>query len=157
LDGGTGSQSDQEEQPTELPDRFESGTQNTPGIAGLGAAIEFLLKEGLDKVWQYKQMLTALAMKALKEVPGIKVYGPKEPEKRAPVISFNLAGHDPTRIGRILDEEFDIQTRTGLHCAPLAHKAIQSFPSGTIRVSFGYFNTPAEIDYFMSALRKIKA
>jgi selenocysteine lyase/cysteine desulfurase len=155
LEGGTGSYSDDEEQPPELPDRFESGTHNTPGIAGLGAAVEFLLKERLDKVWHHKQMLTTLALEALKEAPGIQLYGPEESEKRVAVISFNLAGHDPISVGRILDEEFDIQTRTGLHCAPLAHKTIGSFPLGTVRISFGYFNTPAEIDYFVSALRKI--
>ena len=155
FEGGTGSYSDYEEQPPELPDRFESGTHNTPGIAGLGAGVEYLLKEGLGKVWQHKKMLTALALEALKEVPGIQLYGPKEPEQQISVISFNLAGHDPTSIGRSLDEEFDIQTRPGLHCAPLAHRAIGSFPLGTVRISFGYFNTPAEIEYFISALIKI--
>lgn len=157
LEGGTGSYSDHEEQPLELPDRFESGTHNTPGIAGLGAAVEFLLKEGLSKVWQHKKMLTSLALEALQEVPGTQIYGPKEPEKQTAVISFNLAGRDPTSIGRVLDEEFDIQTRTGLHCAPLAHRTIGSFPLGTVRISFGYFNTPAEIEYFVSALMKLKA
>lgn len=157
LEGGTGSYSDHEDQPPELPDRFESGTHNTPGIAGLGAGVEFLLKEGLGKVWQHKQMLTTLALEALKEVPGIQLYGPKVPGGRASVISFNLAGHDPTSVGRVLDEKFDILTRTGLHCAPLAHKTIGSFPLGTVRISFGYFNTPAEIEYFVRALRKIKA
>jgi cysteine desulfurase family protein len=156
IEGGTGSFSHQEEQPQELPDRYESGTQNTPGLAGLGAAVDFLLREGGEKVWQHKKRLTELALEGLQEIPGIQLYGPRDPEKQVAVISFNLSGFDPTRLSMLLDEEFDIQTRAGLHCAPLAHQTIGSFPQGTVRISFGYFNKSPEITYLIKALKKLK-
>jgi len=156
IEGGTGSHSSQEEQPSELPERYESGTQNTPGIAGLGAGIEFLLREGLQLVWSHKRHLTQLALKALQEeITRIRLYGPLDPDSQVAVISFNLEGYDPAELGFLLDEEFDIQVRSGLHCAPLAHQTIGTFPQGTVRISFGYFNSQDDIGQLIEALKRL--
>ena len=155
LDGGTGSRSHQEEQPSYLPDRYQSGTPNTPGIAGLGAAVEFLLQEGLEKIRKHEQRLTELALKELREIPELVVYGPLNPSRQIAVISFRLKGRDPAEVGTLLDQVYEIRTRVGLHCAPFAHRTIGTFPEGTIRVGFGYFNTDAEIRYLIRALKGI--
>lgn len=155
LEGGTGSQSDREEQPLYLPDRYQSGTMNTPGIAGLGAAIDFLLREGLEKVREHERRLTELALEGLKKIPKLVVYGPRDSQRQTAVISFCMEGRDPTEIGSLLDQVYEIRTRFGLHCAPLAHRTIGTFPEGTIRASFGYFNTEADVHYLIHALQQI--
>jgi len=154
-EGGTGSHSELEEQPTDLPYKFESGTANCVGIAGLGAGLKFIFKEGMRKILEHEQSLTDQLLEGLACTSGVTVYKVKDISGQAPVVSFNLEGSTPGEVGTILDQAFDIKVRTGLHCAPAAHRTIGTFPLGTIRLSPGYFNTREEIDFTVEAIRKI--
>jgi len=154
-EGGTGSHSEQEEQPVDLPYKFECGTANTIGIAGLGAGLRFIFKEGIEKILAHEQSLTDRLFKGLSQIARISVYKAKDGSKQAPVISFNIGGSEPGEVGAILDQTFDIKVRTGLHCAPAAHKTFGTFPVGTVRLSPGYFNTTEETDFTLEAIAKI--
>lgn len=154
-EGGTGSQSESLLQPELLPDRFESGTHNTIGIAGLGAGIEFILEEGLENIRIKEEMLTKRLIDGLMEVKGVRILGPRDAQKQAAVISFIVEGVDCTEASFMLDNNYDIACRSGLHCAPLTHKTIGTFHSGTIRLSPGYFNTIEEIDRTIQAVHEI--
>lgn len=151
VDGGTAEDYDM----LEVPDRLESGTMNTPGIGGLGAGIEFLLKEGMEKIRRHEEGLIRQILDGLKGMKGISIIGPADEKKRTCLVSFNIYGKNPSEIGDRLDNEFDIMVRCGLHCAPCAHKAADTYPNGTVRVSPGYFNTPNDIYEFLKAIRKI--
>jgi cysteine desulfurase family protein len=155
IEGGTGSNSESDEMPDFLPDKFQGGTLNTPGIAGLSAGIEFIQKEGLQKIRNKELHFTAEIMSELKKVKGIKIYGSSNPLERVSVISFNIEGKDPAEVGNILNEKYDIMSRVGLHCAPNAHRTIGTFPIGTVRVSVGYFNTEKDIEGLIKAVRDI--
>lgn len=157
LVGGTGGFSTGPEQPDTFPERFESGTLNTPGIAGLKAGVEFILETGLEMLRNKESALVAELLAGLRKTPGVTVHGPEEPERRGGVVSFTMAGADPSRIGFQLDQDYDISVRTGLHCAYAAHKTIGTFPEGTVRVSPGYFNSERDIEAFLKALREIVA
>ena len=152
LAGGTGSSSTLEEQPSSMPEGFEAGTHNLSGIAGLKAGVEFVLEKKVITIDKHEQELTNLAAEKLGCFPGIKIYGPVDPEARAGLLSFNIAGIDPTTISFMLDHQFDIAVRSGLHCAPQAHRSLGSFPEGSIRISPGWFNTSEEIDLFCDAV-----
>ncbi|GAI82304.1 unnamed protein product [marine sediment metagenome] len=154
-EGGTGSHSEQEEQPVDLPYKFECGTANTIGIAGLGVGLRFIFKEGIEKILAHEQSLTDRLFKGLSQIARTSVYKAKDGSKQAPVISFNIDGSEPGEVGAILDQAFDIKVRTGLHCAPAAHKTFGTFPRGTVRLSPGYFNTTEEINFTLEAIAKI--
>ena len=153
--GGTGSKSEEEEQPEFLPDKYESGTPNTPGIAGLGEGVRFILKEGIERIREKKEKLTLKLIEGLKEIKGVKLYGPLDPKKQIGIVSFNLEGKSPSEVSHLLDEKYKILSRPGLHCAPSAHKSIGTFPFGTVRFSVGYFNTEEEIEYAIRAVRDL--
>lgn len=153
--GGTGSRSEMEIQPNFMPDRFEAGTPNTVGIAGLQAGVEFVLSEGIGKIKKREEDLVKMFIESVKNVPGIILYGEASPGPRIPVVSFNISGIDPGTVALELDECFNIMSRSGLHCAPSAHKTIGAFPSGTVRFSFSYFNTEGEIVEAIEALKQI--
>lgn len=153
--GGTGSRSEREAQPDFLPDRYESGTPNTIGIAGLGAGARFVLTEGVDRIRRRKEELTARFLEGISSLPEVKVFGPPTAVGRTSVVSFRIDGVDPATAALTLDEEFGILCRPGLHCAPAAHRTIGAFPRGTIRFGFGYFNQEEEIDQALAALRSI--
>jgi len=153
--GGTGSKSEEEEQPEFLPDKYESGTPNTPGIAGLGEGVRFILKEGIERIREKKEKLTLKLIEGLKEIKGVKLYGPLDPKKQIGIVSFNLEGKSPSEVSHLLDEKYKILSRPGLHCAPSAHKSIRTFPFGTVRFSVGYFNTEEEIEYAIRAVRDL--
>jgi len=155
LEGGTGSSSLSPFQPEVLPGRFETGTSNGPGIAGLGAALEFILETGIEVIRQKEQMLTGMILEKLQQIAGIELYGVLDLDRRVGVISFNILDVNPEEVGTVLDEVFGIMVRTGLHCAPEAHKTIGTIERGTVRVSPGFFNTPEEIDYFIEAVQEI--
>jgi cysteine desulfurase family protein len=150
--GGTGGFSSSEEQPWELPERFESGTLNTPGIAGLKAGVEFVGSVGVEAIREKEATLVTHLIEGLTGLPGVVIFSPKEPGLRGGVVSFTAPGYDPADIGYRLDNEFDIAVRVGLHCAPMAHRTIGTYPHGTIRVSPGYFNTIDDIDGFLNAM-----
>ncbi|KXG73854.1 aminotransferase class V-fold PLP-dependent enzyme [Thermotalea metallivorans] len=154
-EGGTGSKSESLLQPEILPDRYESGTPNTPGIVGLGAGIAFILAEGLNKIREHEEALTAYMLSELKKIDKIKIYGPQDHKKQAAVISMNIGDEDSSEVSYVLDKVFDIAVRSGLHCAPLAHQTIGTFEQGTVRFSIGYFNTKEDIEKAIEALKKI--
>ncbi|TFG59376.1 MAG: aminotransferase class V-fold PLP-dependent enzyme [Spirochaetales bacterium] len=151
--GGTGSLSDQETQPDFLPDRFESGTRNVIGIAGLGAALEYLREEGVDNIMQRDRRYVGLMLDELRSVPGITVYGRKDPLAQTAVLSLTFDGLSSSEAGDILDKRFNIAVRIGLHCAPSAHRTIGTFPEGTVRFSWGPFTRERDI---FRAVKSIK-
>ena len=153
--GGTGGFSSLEEQPGELPERFESGTLNTPGIAGLKAGVEFVASTGVAAIREKEASLVAQLLQGLTKFSGLVHYSPQNEALRGGVVSFSVAGHDPAEIGYRLDSEFHIAVRVGLHCAPEAHRTIGTYPQGTIRVSPGYFNSHEDMDILLRALRNI--
>lgn len=155
-EGGTGGDSILERQPDSLPDRYEPGTLNACGLAGLGAAVKFILSEGLANIKKNEERLTSYAMERLAEVGGVTVYGPKSAAGRVGVISLNILDLNPQKAGHILDEKYGIMVRTGLHCAPCAHKTIGTIDRGTVRISFGYYNTEKDIDYFVDAVNDLQ-
>ncbi len=153
--GGTGSRSEFEQQPDFMPDRYESGTPNTLGLAGLGAGIDYILGRGVDNIRDEEIMLTRRFLDGLKSISGINIYGPGDASRQIPVVSFNIDGMMPSDVSLILDEQFGVMSRPGLHCAPAAHRTIGTFPAGTVRFSFGYFNTVEEIDRALKAVQHL--
>jgi len=156
-EGGSGVDSESELQPENLPFKLEGGTNNTVGIAGLGAGISFIQKEGIEKIRQHELGLTNHLLQELSRIGKVKIYGPKNGETRIGTISFNVEDLSPAAVGAILDESFHIACRTGLHCAPYTHKKLGTFPEGTVRFSLGYFNTKEEIDFAIESLSQIVA
>jgi len=154
-EGGTGSHSELEEQPLDLPYRYESGTANSVGISGLGAGLKYIFSEDLERIRAHEQFLTDSLAEGLTGIPGVTLYMAKDSSKQAAIISFNIEGYESGEVGTILDQAFDIKVRAGLHCAPAAHKTLGTYPLGTIRLSLGYFNTAEEIDVTLEALDRI--
>lgn len=156
--GGTGTHSESDVQPESLPDRYESGNLNVPGILGLGAGVDFVLKRGLTALHRHELKLTERMLSGLRAIRGVSVYGPLDAAQRLGVVSFNLAGYDPQEVAALLDAEHTIQVRAGLHCAPLMHAALgTSALGGTIRLSVGPFTTSDEIDETIAAVEEIAA
>jgi cysteine desulfurase family protein len=154
-EGGTGSFSEQEEQPDILPDKYESGTLNSVGISGLGAGLKFIFDEGLEKIAAYEKFLAAKLIAGLRNIPGVTLCLPKDLSRMVPVVSFNIKGYQPGEVGTILDQAFDTKVRAGLQCAPVAHKTLGTFPSGTVRISPGYLNVAEEIELTVKAVERI--
>ena len=177
--GGTGSLSEEEYQPEFLPDALESGTRNNVGIAGLGAGVDFILEQGVDKIREHEKTLTAALLSQIRHISGVTVYGPLDADKQTATLSITFdsilppgSRYDyggcgavnlelmeenvyPAEAGNILNTEYDILVRAGLHCAPIAHKTLKTFPEGTIRISMGYFNTLEEMEITAKAIKKI--
>ena len=154
-EGGTGFESESPEQPREYPWRLEAGSINLPGIAGLAAGIRFVGSAGVSADAERPAMLAQVLADALRQIDGVTVFCDKVP--RTGVVSFRLGAGSVALTGTILDESFGIAVRTGLHCAPAAHKAIGTFPEGTVRVSFGRFNTLGDVDALVAAIGQISA
>lgn len=153
--GGTGSASHSETQPDYLPDKFESGTLNLPGIFGLNAALKFIGDTGLDALrWQEKER-TARFLRGVRELPGVSVAGPADPEKQVGVVSLHFEKTDNAEAAFALEREHGIITRCGLHCAPNAHKTLGTYPQGTVRFSFGFRTTAQEIDAAIAAVAAV--
>jgi cysteine desulfurase / selenocysteine lyase len=155
--GGTGSDSAHEIQPPFMPDAYESGTLNVAGIAGLAAGVRFLSELGIEAVRSHEQNLVARFIARASEIPGMQLYGPRDAALQCGVVAFNIAGAVPSEVGLLLDQSFAIMARTGLHCAPSAHRTLGTFPAGAVRFSFGWFNTLAEVDRSLEALKEIAA
>lgn len=155
LYGGTGGSSDSELPPEQLPERLECGTLNTPGLAGLKAALGFLQQVGVEKIRQHEIKTIKRLLDGLGGVAGVTIYGPDTAVQRGAAIAFNLQGYDPAEVGFLLDQRYNICVRVGLHCAPDAHRAIGTYPQGTVRVSPGYFSTDAEIDTLIAAMQSL--
>ena len=144
--GGTGSISDQLEMPVFLPDRFESGTMNLPGIIGLHAALKYLQEKGIEKIHEKKMELTAYFLNQVKEFSEIRIVGIPENEGRVAVVSLDFLGRDNGMVAFDLEDMYGIMTRVGLHCAPVAHQMLGTYPQGTVRFAFSTWNTQEEID-----------
>jgi cysteine desulfurase / selenocysteine lyase len=153
--GGTGSRSEFEEQPDFLPDKYEAGTPNTVGLAGLGAGAAWILARGIGAILAREKTLTGRFLDGLKDISEVRLYGPGDPARQTALVSFNINGLMPSEVAQGLDERFAILSRPGLHCAPAAHRTIGTFPQGTVRFGFGYFNTEAEIDAALAAIREL--
>lgn len=153
--GGTGSFSEAERQPSHLPDKFEAGTLNIPGIYGLNAALKYLAEQGLAKIQAQEINLTNHFLQKIKNIANLKIIGTSKISQKVPLVSLDFPGKDNGQIATLLAENYKIKTRCGLHCAPSAHKALGTFPQGTVRFSFNQFNTQAEIDYTLKILEKI--
>jgi len=154
-EGGTGGDSILETQPDILPDRYEAGTLNAPGLAGLQAGLRFILSESIQNIRKRESELTIYLLDRLKEIDAIQIYGPQASERQMGVVSVNMADYQPEEVGYVLDEVYEIMVRTGLHCAPCAHRTLGTIDRGTLRISLGYFNTEAEIDDIVKALKQI--
>ncbi len=152
--GGTGSDSSSIIQPDTRPDKFESGTINAPGLIGLGAGLKFIMEKGVQNIRKHEEELTNHFIEEIKKIEGISLYGPLS-NRQGPVVSLNVRDIDSSEISYILDEEYKIAVRPGLHCAPLAHKTIDTLNQGTVRFSFGFSNTHEEIEFAINALKEI--
>ena len=153
--GGTGSYSHIADMPSELPDRLEAGTLNLPGIAALSAALDYINGIGIDAIYGEEMKLLIRLTDGLKDIPGVKIIGPENPADKCAVAALDFPAMDNAIVAARLDEEYGIMTRCGLHCAPLAHKTLGTFPGGTVRCSLGHKNTEAEVDKVLIALKKI--
>lgn len=153
IQGGTGSHSEEILQPADRPKAFESGTPNTPGIAGLLASVLFIQKTGIRTIYDREITYTKGIRDGLSRIPGTRIYGPERIE--LPVLSFNIEGVDPQEAAIILDREYNIAVRAGYHCASLAHRSLGTLDHGTIRVSPGFFNTDQELEQFLIAVNEV--
>lgn len=153
ISGGTGSASDSELLPPYMPDRFESGTLNIPGIFGLNAALGFILDKGVQAFRAHEEKLTERFIDGLEGLP-LRLAGTKDISRRVGVISIDFTGRDNAEVAYELDKR-GIMTRCGLHCAPSAHKTLGTFPQGTVRFSIGYANAECDVDAAISAIKEI--
>ena len=152
--GGTGSRSESEQQPSDLPDKYESGTPNGVGIAGLGAALDWIARRGLAAIRAHEEALTETLIDGLRALPGVSMHGTGDARMSTAVVSFAHESLTVSEIGLRLDEEHGILTRVGLHCTPAAHRTIGTFPSGTVRLAPGPFTTRDDVE---AAVRSIAA
>ncbi len=153
--GGTGSRSELLYQPEIMPDKLESGTLNTPGIAGLGAGLEFIQKKGIDKIRKKKDELTVRLFDGISRINNIKMFSSGSVEENSGIVAFNFEGVDSTEVSYQLDKQFKVECRAGLHCAPLAHSHFRTLNSGIVRLSVGCFNTNAEVDSVIQSINLI--
>lgn len=155
ISGGTGSLSEREEVPPYLPDKFEPGTPNIPGIYGLHAALKYLEKEGMENLHNKALDLTGLFLEGINNLDNIELIGEPGIKGRTSVVSLNFPTRDNGEIAYILDRSYGIMTRSGMHCAPAAHHTLGTFPHGTVRFSFSHSNTAQEIRYTLNCLNKL--
>ncbi len=153
--GGTGSDSESELQPEYMPDKYEAGTMNLPGIYGLNAAIKYLNKIGINNIRERELELTKSFLEGAGSLKGVRAVGMDEIEGRTAVVSLDFFDNDNGEIAYLLDRDYGIKTRCGLHCAPSAHKTLGTYPHGTVRFSFSHFNTNEDIDHALESINKI--
>ncbi len=153
--GGTGSRSEDIDQPQTRPDRFEAGTQNTVGIAGLNEGVKFVLNETVDAIHKAEWGLTQRLMEGLLAINGVQILGPALGAPKTGIVSFQLDGIDASELAFILDQHYQIAVRSGYHCTPLAHESMGTLETGAVRASLGYFTTEDEVDYFIKAIQDI--
>ncbi|MEN6374451.1 MAG: aminotransferase class V-fold PLP-dependent enzyme [Smithella sp.] len=150
--GGTGTASESLMQPELMPHKYESGTANLIGIAGLNAGIKFIFSVGMEKIRKHEEELSDYMYKELLNISGVTIYGTDKAYDKTSVISLNIKNEKASVIGQKLLDEFNIMTRAGLHCAPLTHKTIGTESRGTVRFGIGYFNTKEDIDASLEAI-----
>ena len=155
LSGGSGVQTYLRSHPPQMPTALEAGTLNGHGIAGLGAAVRYLQEAGLSSIRKKEQKLMKTFYEAVREIPGITVYGDFTSGNRCAIVSLNVRDYDSAEVSDALSEEYGIATRPGAHCAPLMHKALGTAEQGAVRFSFSHYNTEEEIKIAVSALREL--
>jgi cysteine desulfurase family protein len=155
--GGTGSNSEREEQPDFLPDMCESGTPNAVGLAGLGAGVRWVLERDVERIRAHEVAMTQRLIDGLGALPDVTVYGGHDAERQTATVSFNIARMAPSEAGLRLDEDYGMMCRVGLHCAPAAHKTIGTFPEGTVRFGLSAFNTLAQVEDAIEAVGQLSA
>ena len=153
--GGTGSFSYLETMPTNMPDAFEAGTLNLPGIIGLNEGLSYIESVGMENIHNHELALTKTFLEGLRSITGVNIIGKQDIQDRTAVVSITIDGMDPASIAYELESTYHIMTRVGLHCAPRAHQTLGTYPEGTVRFSFGYANTLEEVDIALSALHTI--
>lgn len=153
--GGTGSFSHLETLPTHMPDAFESGTLNLPGIIGLNEGLAYIESQGMENIHNHELALTQSFLEGLQSIAGINIVGKQNIQDRTAVVSITIDGMDPASIAYELESNYHIMTRVGLHCAPRAHQTLETYPEGTVRFSFGYANTHKDVETALSALHRI--
>lgn len=154
-EGGTGNNSHSLLQPEDVPVKFEAGTVNYLGIAGLAASVQLLLDGKMEEFRRRELAVTEYCLQQLATMPEIQIFGTRDIAYKAPVISFNVQKLFSGEVAHLLDEHHGIMVRPGLQCAPLIHKTLGTFPQGTVRVSFGHANIESDVDYLMASLKKI--
>lgn len=154
-EGGTGFDSQSECQPVNWPEAYESGTHNVPGILSMGEGLNFIKETGIKAIAEKEAAHIEKLWDYLSNFDNIKLYGPSPDMPRTAVLSFNVLGWDAEDVGAVLNQNYDIHTRTGLQCSPLTHQLLDTFPVGTVRLSPGYFTTEKDIDNFCNAIRRI--
>lgn len=155
ISGGTGSVSDSEELPAFMPDRFEPGTQNLPGIFGFEAALSYILSRGIAALREHEMALALRFIGELKPLSGLNILGPLAARERVGVIAMDFPAHDNAAVAHALESRYGIITRVGLHCAPSAHKALRTFPQGAVRFSFGFANTEKDVASAVAAIKAV--
>lgn len=155
LYGGTGSQSEEIDQPTVRPDRYEAGTPNTLGIAGLHAGVQYVLERSVAVIAEEEQKLSQYMMEKLLKIENIHVLGPKLGKERTGIVSFIMEHKDSAEIAFRLDREFGIAVRAGMHCTPLAHQSVGTLHTGAVRASVGYRSTQDDVDKLIEAIQYI--
>ncbi len=155
ITGGTGSKSEDKYQPNVRPDRYEAGTQNTVGIAGLGEGVKFVLNETVERIQAKKNKQMIRLMEQLSTIEGLRILGPEIGIPRTGLVSFLLKNIDSSELAFILDQTFNIAVRAGYHCTPLAHQVAGTMEGGAVRASIGYFTTDEEVDALADALKDI--
>ena len=153
--GGTGSFSHLETMPTHMPDAFESGTLNLPGIIGLNEGLAYIESQGMENIHNHELALTQAFLEGLQSIDGINIVGKQNIQDRTAVVSITIDGMDPASIAYELESNYHIMTRVGLHCAPRAHQTLETYPEGTVRFSFGHANTHKDVETALSALHRI--
>ena len=154
-EGGTGGDSSTPTQPAIYPYYLEGGTPNTVGIAGLSAGVDYVLERGLDTIRKHEQAMVAKLIDRFNNDPRVTLYGSRNSQHHVGTVSLNITGYDAPDLGSILDDSFEIAVRPGLHCAPYCHRRLDTFPSGTVRISPGPFNTDDELNTLLDALDQI--
>jgi cysteine desulfurase family protein len=156
--GGTGTFSEEDWQPSVLPSKYESGNLNVPGILGLGAAAEYLYERGLAGIRKHSEELTGILLEGLTRVPGVRIHGPRHPERQVGLVSITVEGYDPQEVAAMLDATFHVQTRPGLHCSPRMHRALGTASTGgTVRFSLGFTTSREQIEAAVAAVGEIAA
>lgn len=153
--GGTGSMSDSLDMPGSLPDKYESGTLNLPGIIGLHAALSYIGEKGIAAIHSRKMELTRCFLEQVSELKDVRIVGKKGIEDRVAVVSLDFGKADNALVAFELEQRYKVMTRVGLHCAPAAHRTLHTYPQGTVRFTFGAKNTKEEIDLCVKGIREI--
>lgn len=154
MEGGSGILSRPETMPEELPARLEAGTQNAAGIAGLLAGVRFVQEQGVERIRAHEMEMTRLLIEGFRAIPDLTILGPTDLAQRTAVVSVTVEGYFPDQLAAVLDKVFDVATRSGLHCAPQAHRTAGTLECGALRFSPGYFTTADEVEYAVDALKQ---